>query len=62
MRLGQGRENVRNFLRENPTLVGEIDVAVRSKVASRGSGPEPRGGTVRASAPTGAPTSAPLDE
>ena len=62
MRLGQGRENVRNFLRENPTLVGEIDVAVRSKVASRGSGPEPRGGTVRPSAPTGAPTSAPLDE
>src|SRR5262244_373575 len=62
MRLGQGRENVRNFLRENPTLVGEIDVAVRSKVASRGSGPEQRGGTVRASTPTGAPTSAPLEE
>jgi len=62
MRLGQGRENVRNFLRENPTLVGEIDVAVRSKVASRGSGPETHAGTVRASTPTGAPTSAPLDE
>ena len=33
MRLGQGRENVRNFLRENPTLAGEIEAAVRAKAA-----------------------------
>jgi recombination protein RecA len=33
MRLGQGRENVRNYLRENPTLAGEIEAAVRAKAA-----------------------------
>jgi len=32
LRLGQGRENVRNYLRENPTLSGEIEAAVRAKV------------------------------
>ncbi|MGH7912162.1 MAG: recombinase RecA [Candidatus Dormibacteraceae bacterium] len=32
MRLGQGRENVRNYLRENPTLTGEIEQRVREKV------------------------------
>jgi recombination protein RecA len=32
LRLGQGRENVRNYLRENPTLSGEIESAVRTKV------------------------------
>ena len=30
-RLGQGRENVRNYLRENPTLSSEIETAVRTK-------------------------------
>jgi recombination protein RecA len=30
-RLGQGRENVRNYLRENPTLSAEIETAVRTK-------------------------------
>ena len=30
-RLGQGRENVRNYLRENPTLSSEIEAAVRLK-------------------------------
>ncbi len=35
MRLGQGRENVRNFLRENPTLAGEIETAVRAKAAGQ---------------------------
>jgi len=34
-RLGQGRENVRNFLRENPTLAGEVEVKVREKAASQ---------------------------
>src|SRR5260370_1317594 len=32
-RLGQGRENVRNYLRENPTLASEIEATVRSKAA-----------------------------
>ena len=32
-RLGQGRENVRNYLRENPTLSSEIETAVRAKAA-----------------------------
>ncbi|MGH7904785.1 MAG: recombinase RecA [Candidatus Dormibacteraceae bacterium] len=33
-RLGQGRENVRNYLRENPTLSSEIEARVRAKAAS----------------------------
>ncbi|MGH7861943.1 MAG: recombinase RecA, partial [Candidatus Dormibacteraceae bacterium] len=33
VRLGQGRENVRNFLRENPTLRGEIESRVRETAA-----------------------------
>jgi hypothetical protein len=32
-RLGQGRENVRNYLRENPTLASEIEAKVREKAA-----------------------------
>ena len=32
-RLGQGRENVRNYLRENPTLSAEIEARVREKAA-----------------------------
>jgi recombination protein RecA len=39
LRLGQGRENVRNFLRENPTLAAEIEAAVRAKAASQASAP-----------------------
>ncbi len=37
-RLGQGRENVRNYLRENPTLSAEIEATVRAKAAG---GPSP---------------------
>ena len=33
-RLGQGRENVRNYLRENPTLSTEIEAKVREKAAA----------------------------
>jgi len=33
IRLGQGRENVRSFLRENPTLAGEIEARVRERAA-----------------------------
>jgi len=32
-RLGQGRDNVRNYLRENPTLSAEIESKVRAKAA-----------------------------
>ncbi len=35
IRLGQGRENVRNYLRENPTLSGEIEAQVRQKAATQ---------------------------
>ena len=45
-RLGQGRENVRNYLRENPSLAAEIDARVREKAAA-GTAP------VRAALPTG---------
>ncbi|MGH7866377.1 MAG: recombinase RecA, partial [Candidatus Dormibacteraceae bacterium] len=34
-RLGQGRENVRNYFRENPTLSGEIEAKVREKAAGQ---------------------------
>jgi recombination protein RecA len=39
MRLGQGRENVRNYLRENPTLTGEIERRVREKAGAVGGPP-----------------------
>jgi len=32
-RLGQGRDNVRNYLRENPTLAAEIEQRIRQKAA-----------------------------
>ncbi|MGH7763087.1 MAG: recombinase RecA, partial [Candidatus Dormibacteraceae bacterium] len=35
-RLGQGRENVRNYLRENPTLAAEIEARVRDKATNGG--------------------------
>src|SRR5205807_687728 len=34
VRLGQGRENVRNYLRENPTLAGEMEAKVRERAAA----------------------------
>jgi recombination protein RecA len=48
MRLGQGRENVRSYLRENPSLAAEIEAQVRAKAG--GQTPPP---------PTQAPRSAP---
>jgi recombination protein RecA len=33
-RLGQGRDNVRNYLRENPTLSAEIEARVREKATA----------------------------
>ena len=49
-RLGQGRENVRNFLRENPTLAAEIEAGVREKAASQRSIPLETAARVRAGA------------
>jgi recombination protein RecA len=39
VRLGQGRENVRSFLRENPSLAAEIEAAVRLKADGQPSAP-----------------------
>ena len=33
--LGQGRENVKNFLRENPQMMAEIDERVRESLAKK---------------------------
>jgi recombination protein RecA len=49
-RLGQGRENVRNFLRENPTLAAEIEAGVREKAASQRSVPLETAARIRAGA------------
>ena len=35
MRLGQGRENVRSYLRENPSLAAEIEAQVRAKAGGQ---------------------------
>src|SRR5436305_3002069 len=53
MRLGQGRENVRNFLRENPTLAGDIEARVREKAAGQAA-PLKTSTSVRTAAPVGA--------
>jgi recombination protein RecA len=53
MRLGQGRENVRNFLRENPTLAGDIEARVREKAAGQAV-PLKTSTSVRTTAPVGA--------
>ena len=34
MRLGQGRENAREFLKQNPEIAQKIDDEIRGKVAS----------------------------
>jgi recombination protein RecA len=50
-RLGQGRENVRNYLRENPTLSAEMEAKVREKAAGgTASAVAKAAGVVRASA------------
>ena len=48
-RLGQGRENVRNYLRENPSLSAEIEAKVREKAVAA-TPPLRVGGPVRAPA------------
>ncbi|WP_338203537.1 recombinase RecA [Candidatus Nephthysia bennettiae] len=54
LRLGQGRENVRNYLRENPTLAGEMDAKVREKAAGQASAPLRTSVAVRNGAAAGA--------
>ena len=39
-RLGQGRENARDFLKQNPEIAQRIDDEIRGKVASIEVGPE----------------------
>jgi len=34
IRLGQGRENAKDFLRQNPDLMNEIEVVIRQKALS----------------------------
>jgi len=34
IRLGQGRENAKDYLRQNPDLMGEIEVVIRQKALS----------------------------
>ncbi|HLQ61896.1 MAG TPA: recombinase RecA [Candidatus Acidoferrales bacterium] len=53
VRLGQGRENVRNYLRENPTLAGEIEARVREKAAGQAAAAPARtpAGAVRSADP-----------
>ena len=34
IRLGQGRENAKSFLRENPDMMAEIDLAIRQQTLS----------------------------
>jgi recombination protein RecA len=41
IRLGQGRENVRGYLRENPALADEIEVRVRTKAAEKSAASAP---------------------
>ncbi len=43
IRLGQGRENAKEFLRQNPDICGEIELAVRQRALS-GELPLPMGG------------------
>jgi len=50
-RLGQGRDNVRNYLRENPTLSAEIESKVRAKAAEAAA-------PLRTSAPVRSPAGA----
>ena len=39
-RIGQGKDNVRNFLKENPEIAADIDAKVRAKLLPQGGGAE----------------------
>jgi len=53
-RIGQGKDNVREYLRERPELAAEIENRVREKlgVVARPTGQSPASGSVAAPAPT----------
>ncbi|PXV58556.1 recombination protein RecA [Dyella jiangningensis] len=40
-RIGQGKENVRQFLRDNPAIANEIDAELRARLLVNGSGSSP---------------------
>jgi recombination protein RecA len=43
-RIGQGKENVRQFLRDNPAIANEVDAALRERLLNKGNAP--KAGTV----------------
>jgi recombination protein RecA len=60
--LGQGKENARNFLRDNPDLANEIEKRIKEKLgvgprldaeANAGNGSAPNGSAPNGSAPNG---------
>jgi len=57
--LGQGKENARNFLRDNPDLADEIEKRIKEKLGivprldAQASTPAPAGGPALTSLPTG---------
>src|SRR5205807_2939832 len=55
-RLGQGRENVRNYLRENPSLCAEIEKAVRARAAIKAADAMPKPRATMDSSSNGAAT------
>ena len=61
MRLGQGREVVRNFFRENPTLSGEIESQVREKAMAASAARISNTRQPNLSAPAAAPAEAPVE-
>jgi len=40
-RIGQGKENVRQFLRDNPAIANEVDAELRARLLVNGSGNSP---------------------
>jgi recombination protein RecA len=59
--LGQGKENARNFLRDNPDLANEIEKKIKEKLGvgprlDAEAGAPPAGAPAAASAPAPAPT------
>jgi recombination protein RecA len=49
-RIGQGKENVRQFLREHPEMAAEIDTALRTKLLPQRAAPAEAGEPAEAEA------------
>src|SRR5579864_2567049 len=58
-RIGQGRENARDFLKANPTIADEIEAKLREKLAAKVGPPPPPPSPEDADADAGAPAVAP---